>query len=249
MLMTVAQTNNPTVFDSVLKIFSRIDTLAHPESLMETLRAMSAVWAVIFLAAGLICLFQGYKIYKTVTIILALAVGAIAGYYLGKKIDAEYVVAGCFAVLMAVTCFPLMKYAVSVFGGLAGAFVGANSWTALARLMDNNGHSRAADHYWIGALIGLLVCGMLTFILFKIAVVMLTSVSGSTIAVLGGVALLLQIDKFEPTISSSLSSHAVILPLLVLVPALIGFILQELEEDTNDPAAGGKGNAPKAAAA
>ena len=85
----------------------------------------------------------------------------------------------------------------------------------------------------IGALIGLLICGMLTFILFKLAVVMFTSVSGSTIAVLGGVALLLQIEMFEPTISRSISAHAVILPLLVIVPALIGFILQELEEESD----------------
>ena len=49
MLFTVAQAK-PTVFESVLAIFSRLDTLAHPEMLVETLQAMSAVWAVIFLA-------------------------------------------------------------------------------------------------------------------------------------------------------------------------------------------------------
>ncbi len=227
MLFTLAQAN-PSVFDSVIQIFSRLDTLAHPENLVETLRAMSAVWAVIFLAAGLICLFQGYKIYKTVTVILALAIGAFAGYYLGKKINAEYMVAGCMSLLLAVTCFPLMKYAVSVLGGLSGAFLGANAWSALGRLTDN-GNNAVAQHYWVGALVGLLVCGMLAFILFKIAVVMLTSVSGSTIAVLGGVALLLQIDMFAPAISRNISAHAAVLPMLVLVPALIGFILQEFE--------------------
>jgi len=228
MLLTLAQTT-PTVFESVIAIFSRLDTLAHPEMLLETLQAMSAVWAVIFLATGLICLFQGYKIYRTVTVVLALALGAFLGYYLGKKINAEYIVAGCLAILMAVTCFPLMKYAVSALGGLAGAFMGANTWSALARLLSRNGDTTVSQHYWVGALIGLLVCGMLTFILFKVAVVMFTSVSGSTVAVLGAVALLLQIDMFERTIARHISAHAAILPLLVLVPALIGFILQELE--------------------
>lgn len=228
MLTTVAQ-SDPTVFDSVIEIFSRLDTLAHPESLLDTLQTMSAVWAVIFLAGGLICLFQGYKIYKTVTVILALSIGAFAGYYVGKKIDAEYIVAGCLSLLMAVSCFPLMKYAVSALGGLAGAFIGANSWSALGGLLGNGGNNSVTQHYWVGALVGLLVCGMLAFILFKITVVMFTSVSGSTIAVLGGVALLLQIDTFEPTISRSISAHTTILPLLVLVPALIGFILQEID--------------------
>lgn len=247
MLFTIAQAK-PTVFESVIAIFSRLDTLAHPEKLVETLQAMSAVWAVIFLATGLICLFQGYKIYKTVTVVLALALGAFLGYFLGEKINAEYVVAGCLAILMAVTCFPLMKYAVSALGGLAGAFMGANTWSALARLLGRNGDTSVSQHYWIGALIGLLVCGMLTFILFKVAVVMFTSVSGSTVAVLGAVALLLQIDIFEQSIARSLSGHAAILPLLVLVPALIGFILQELESyDTGETIKSGKMPAKAAA--
>ena len=78
LLYSFAQANSPSVFDSMLKIFSRMDTLAHPETLIDTLQAMSAVWAVIFLASGLICLFQGYKIYKTVTIISALAIGSLS---------------------------------------------------------------------------------------------------------------------------------------------------------------------------
>lgn len=228
MLNMVAQAH-PSVFDSVIEIFSRFDTLAHPENLLEALQAMSGVWAMIFLAAGLICLFQGYKIYKTVTVILALSIGAFAGYYLGKKIDAEYVVAGCLAMLTAVSCFPLMKYAVSVLGGLAGAFIGANSWSAIGRVLGSHGSNSVSQHYWVGALVGLLVFGMLAFILFKITVVMFTSVSGSTIAVLGGVALLLQVEKFQATIADSISAHAMILPILVLVPAVIGFILQEIE--------------------
>jgi hypothetical protein len=242
-MLTILAQAKPSVFDSVNSIFSRLDTLAHPEKLMETLRAMSAVWAVIFLAAGLICLFQGYKIYKTVTVILALAIGAFAGYSLGKRIDAEYVVAGCMAILLAVTCFPLMKYAVAALGGLVGAFLGANSWSAMSRLINEGDHT-TAGHYWVGALVGLLICGMLAFILFKITVVMFTSISGSTIAVLGGVALLLQIDLFADSVSHGISAHSAILPLLVLVPALIGFILQELETS----AVGGSGDGGKPAA-
>ncbi len=249
MLITLAQVRTPpTVFDSVLQIFSRLDTLAHPKHLVDTLQAMSAVWAVIFLASGLICLFQGYKIYKTVTVILALAIGAFAGYYLGKKIHAEYVVAGCLSVLLAVTAFPLMKYAVAVMGGLAGAFVGANAWSALGRLMGGSGGQAAAQHYWIGALVGLLVFGMLAFILFKMSVVMFTSVSGSTIAVLGGMALLLQIEFFQPTISRSISAHSVVLPMLVLVPALIGFILQEMDPTPGSGEASSKGGGKAATA-
>ena len=68
---------------------------------------------------------------------------------------------------------------------------------------------------------------MLAFILFKLSVVMFTSVSGSTMAVLGAMALLLQVPQWQSSVTKSLSSHTIVLPLLVLVPAMIGLILQE----------------------
>lgn len=216
------------LFEIMTSVFSRADTLAHPQDLVSNLQALSVVWAVVFLTAGLVCLLSGCRFYRTVVVVLALAIGAFAGYYLGKKIDAEYVVAGCLALLLAVCVFPLMKYAVAIMGGLVGAFVGANSWSAIALMLQtDNKPSSAAENYWIGALLGLLVCGMLAFILFNVSVVFFTSVSGSTVAVLGALALLLQIQPWRQSISEGISTNAMIVPLLVLVPAVIGFILQE----------------------
>jgi hypothetical protein len=211
--------------------------------MVSALQSMSVVWAVVFLTAGLTCMFNGYKFYKSVTVIAALALGVFLGYYLGKKVNAQYIVAGCMGLLFAVGCYPLMKYAVAVFGGLVGAFLGANIWSAVARVAaDQNGAApEAAQHYWIGALIGLLVCGMLAFILFKLSVVLFTSVSGSTIAVLGAVALLLQVPAWQEPVSQSITAHAVVIPLLVLVPAVIGFILQEAPAGAAGAPGGGGG--------
>ena len=216
------------VFEIMTNVFSRADTLAHPQDLATNLQAMSVVWAVVFLTAGLVCLLSGYRFYRTVVVVLAFAIGGLAGYYLGKKIDAAYVVAGCLAVLLAVGVFPLMKYAVAIMGGLVGAFMGANSWSAIALMLQtDNKPNPAVDNYWIGALLGLLVCGMLAFILFNLSVVVFTSVSGSTVAVLGALALLLQFQPWRQSISEGISTNAMIVPILVLVPAVIGFILQE----------------------
>jgi len=231
-MQTVLAASTPSVFDSVIEIFSSFDALAHPDILVHHLETMSAVWAVIFLAAGLTCLFQGYRIYKTVTVVLALSIGAFTGYYLGKQIDAAYIVAGCMALLLAVGCFPLMKYAVAALGGLAGGFTGANLWSASAHLLTKTKNVDAiADNYWIGALVGVILGGMLAFILFRFTIVVLTSVSGSTIAVLGAIALLLQVGPFHASVSTSLSAHAMVLPLLVFVPAVIGLILQQTSLD------------------
>lgn len=216
------------LLENLTGVFSRPDMLAHPVDLASRLQELSAVWAVVFLTAGLVCMLSGYRFYKTIVVLLALAIGVFAGYYLGKKINAEYVVAGCLGALLAVCVFPLMKYAVALIGGLVGAFIGANSWSAISRMLQSGGKlsDQAADNIWIGALVGLLVCGMLAFILFKVSVVLSTSVSGSTLAVMGALALLMQVQPWQKSVSEGISTHAMVVPLLVVVPAVIGFILQ-----------------------
>lgn len=207
------------------------NTLTDGRQLAETLQPMSVIWATVFLVAGLTTLLNGYKYYRFVTVVLAMVIGSIVGYYLGDKIDAAYIVAGCASLLVAVTCFPLMKYAVAVVGGLAGAFVGANAWVAIARLMfDGPQADTFAKNAWVGALIGLIVLGMLAFVLFKLTIILFTSVSGSTLAVIGGLALLLQmVPNWRTPIVDSIAVHPIIVPLLILVPAVIGLLVQETE--------------------
>ena len=230
-------TGNASVFELVTDIFSHGDALANPQTLVTKLQNMSLVTAIIFLVVGLLCLFNGYRYYKFATVVLALLIGAFAGYALGQHIGAQWIVAGCTGALFATLCFPLMKYAVATLGGLCGAYVGANAWSALAQVWTEPG-STAAENYWIGALLGLILFGMLAFVLFKLSIIFFTSISGSTIAVLGVVALLLQVPVFQEDVASGLVAHAAIIPLLVLVPAVIGLILQETAPtppDKKDP--------------
>ena len=93
MQMILSQ-SSPNVFEVMGGVFSRADTLAHPKDLMGHLQHLGAVWAAIFLAAGIVCLLQGYRFHKWVTVSLALLIGVFAGYFLGKQINAEYIVAG-----------------------------------------------------------------------------------------------------------------------------------------------------------
>ncbi len=238
MLSLLAQTGltDGNVFEVVTNIFARGDTLAHPEDLTTALRSMSIVWGAIFLTAGLVTMLNGYKYHRTVVIVTASAIGAFAGYALGKHLEnqAAYIVAGCLSILLAVGCWPLMKYAVALVGGLAGAFIGANTWASIAAVMQDTQRAQAMmDNYWIGAMIGLIVCGMLSFIVFKFSVVMFTSFGGSTIAVFGAIALLLQVPLWQETVQSSLTAHPIVIPLLIAVPSVIGLILQQQQNTAN----------------
>jgi Domain of unknown function (DUF4203) len=222
------------LFETVTAMFSRPDTLAQPEALVEQLQALSVVWAVVFLIVGLMCMLNGYRFYRVATISIALLIGLFAGYWIGQQIEAPFIVAGCLGLLLGALAFPLMKFAVAVFGGIAGAFIGANLWAGIASALNKATDTQIpVDAYWIGALVGLMLCGMLAFILYKLSIVLFTSVSGATIAVLGALALLLSFDPWQETIKSGLTASQMVIPLLVFVPAVIGLILQESWPDSN----------------
>ena len=252
------------VFQTSVDIFSRGDTLAKPDQLIPELAQLGTIWALVFVILGLICLLNGYKFHKVLTIAIVVLLGSMLGYWMGLEIQGPpFVVAGCVGTLMAVIALPLMKYAVAALGGLSGAFVGSNLWAGLGRVLENGAveHRAAvvaakesgqavpeagpliqaaeyipADAFWVGALIGLVICGIAAFLLSKITIHLFTSVSGSTIAVFGVIALLLSIDTFSETVQQELSRSALVLPLLVIVPAAIGFLLQE----KNSHATGGE---------
>jgi len=226
-----------SIGDVVTSIFANHDALVHSDVLLDNLKSLSIVWAVVFLAAGLVCMLHGYRFYRTFTVVLAAAIGVFAGFHLGQSIGHPEILAASLGLLLGIGCFPLMKYAVAALGGLVGSFIGANAWTSIGALL---GKETAPDTYWVGALVGLVVFGMLAFILFKLSIVLFTSVSGSTIAVMGGIALLLQIPGLGENVTQIIRQprgQAVIIPLLVLVPAIIGLILQESQENVHQDSA------------
>ncbi len=212
---------------SLPEIFSRFDALAHPDQLVEMLSQLSWVVAAILVAVGLVSILQGYKLYKWIVLLVAAGLGVVVGRQLGAQIDNAVVVAGALGVLLAVVAWPFMKFAVSACGGLAGAFIGANCWTAIASQVNNSGAMNLPpDAYWAGALMGLILFGMLSFILFEVSVVVFTSFSGSVLAVLGIVALLLQIESMQQAVADSLKANPLVMPLLVIVPAVVGLVIQ-----------------------
>lgn len=242
-------------FGTIVDIFSRGDTLAQPGQLIPELAELGTLWALIFVILGVTCLLNGYKFHRAMTIAIVVLLGAMLGYWMGGEINGPpFVVAGCVATLMAVLALPLMKYAVAVLGGLSGAFIGSNLWAGLGTVLEKSAAEKQAaitaaqeagepspggetliqisqyipaESFWIGALIGLVLCGLAAFLLSKITIHLFTTVSGSTIAVLGVIALLLSIDGADATVKEELSRSALVLPLLVFVPAAIGFMLQE----------------------
>lgn len=225
----LAQDNTPQqTTTAIARLFSRLDALAHPDALIRNLEQLHIVLAGVFVAAGLVCMLQGFKLYKGVVLAIAMITGVSLGYTLGQQIKAELIVAGCLGVLLAVVAWPLMKYAVAVAGGIAGSFVGANTWTAMANQSTRfTEMPLSPDAYWAGALMGLILFGLLSFILFELSVVLFTTFSGSVLATIGIIALLLHVPAWNAGVSNALRANPLVVPMLVIVPAVIGLVVQQ----------------------
>ena len=197
----------------------RIDLLNHPEQLLSALNNIHLVWAGIFILLGAICVFNGVRWHKTVIIVLSVLLGIWAGDWLGDRIGGANTIASIsVAALFGVLAFPGLRLAVALFGGLAGAFCGANLWTALGY---------PAEQHHIGSLIGLVAVGMLAFLVFRPVIILFTAVGGATLLVLGALASMLQVDAWAGAVSSTFASKPLVLPLVVAVTALIGVVVQQ----------------------
>ena len=72
-----------------------------------------------------------------------------------------------------------------------------------------------------------ILIGMASFILSRFVIQLFTSIGGGALAVLGGITLLMNVPNWDGAIKSSLSANHLVIPLLVLVAAVTGFVRQQ----------------------
>jgi hypothetical protein len=195
------------------------DLLTRPSDLLPALDNLGIVWSAIFVLLGVMCVLNGYRWHKSVILVLALMCGAAIGHVAGTTLGittAVTAIAG--ACLFGVVAWPIMRYTVALFAGLAGAFCGANMWSAIGQ--------EPSQHY-IGAMIGLLLLGMLAFITFKIVIIAFTAIGGASLAVFGSLGLLLQLDAWRGGLESELVDNPLVIPVIVGSAAIFGMVYQQ----------------------
>jgi hypothetical protein len=181
---------------------------------------MHIVWASVLVVVGALCVLNGYRWHKYVIVICAFLGGLALGHLLSQQMGQSKIVMAAIGLLCAVIATPMLRIAVAIFGGLTGAFIGANAWTAF---------STSPDAHLAGAAMGFIALGMLAFIMYRLVIVLFTSIGGAAMVVLGGVTLLLHVPGWETAIRDSLANHQLLLPLLVSVAAVTGLVLQHSE--------------------
>ena len=198
---------------------SKVDLLNRADELTPALTSLGLLWASIFIVLGAICVVNGYRWHKTVVLVLAIMGGAAIGTVASRHIEVSAPMAGTLAaVLFAVLSLPFMKFTIALFAGAAGAFCGANIWTAVGQ---------PADQHHIGSIIGLVVLAMLAFIAYRLVVIVFTAVGGAALLTLGVLAALLHVEAWQEPLSRSLADNTRMAPMIAGVVAVVGIVIQQ----------------------
>jgi hypothetical protein len=176
--------------------------------------------AMTFISFGAVCLMYGWRVFKVLVVISFSLLGLGLGMIIGGKIvgESSQLWGGAIGmVLMALISIPLMQYAVSILGAMAGGMLTAGLWYACGL---------NERYIWAGALIGVIAGGMISFIVFRIAVMLFSSLGGSSLMVVGLLALLYRFPQTEEQVQRLVFEQKWFLPVALIVPTVIGLIVQ-----------------------
>ena len=185
----------------------------------EQITELGLVEALTFICFGVVCLLYGWRIFKILVTLCFALIGLFGGLIVNEKlVGGNGMWLGLMGiVMMAVLSLPLMRWGVSALGAVSGGILAGGVWYAF-ELPEN--------YIWAGALAGLIAGGMISFIVFKLAVVLFTSFGGGTLIVTAVLAIL-HTYMFEPDqIRELVFNHNWFLPVALLVPTVVGIIVQ-----------------------
>ncbi len=196
-----------------------LDVLFRTDELLDALAGVPFITACVITVVGVLCVLNGYQWHKWVVAILAFLCGLGLGLKLSQEMGRSTIVAASVGCLFAIISTPLLRVTVAIFGGLTGAFIGANAWTAM--------EAGPAEASWAGAVIGFAIVAMASLVLFRLVIVLFTSVGGAAMIIFGGITLLLRVPDWQTSVRHSLEANQVLIPLLLLLAAVSGFVIQE----------------------
>jgi len=205
-------------------------TSQRPEAIEETIVPIDLIWehitslnlleALTFISFGAVCLFYGWRIFRMLVVICFGLLGLFLGAMVSEKVngDANPVIGGLIGlVVMAVLSMPLVRWAVCVLGALAGGLLTSGIWYAC---------ELTEQYMWAGALIGIIAGGMISFIIFKAAVMLFSSLGGGGLLAAGVLALLYIYPQTTEKVEELVFTQRWFLPVVLLVPTVLGIIMQ-----------------------
>jgi hypothetical protein len=227
-LLLAQQAGDAGSGDLFARALHGLDILNRPADLLEVLSQLPLIGASVIVVIGVLCMLNGYRWHKWVIMVLAFLMGLGLGHLLSAKVGNAAIVAIALGLLCAIIATPMLKVTVAVFAGITGAFIGANIWSAVI--------GTQPDTQWAGAAMGFILLAMSSLLLFRLVIVLFTSIGGAAMIVLGSITLLLHVPAWEHAVRESLTTNHMLIPLLLCVAAVAGFVLQHNRLKEEKPA-------------
>lgn len=185
----------------------------------QHITSLSKLEALTFISFGSVCLLYGWRVFKILVVISFAAIGLVLGMLLSEKIgDGNNPMLGLLvSIVMAIVSIPMMRWAVSILGAAAGGILTAGIWYA-CKLPE--------EYLWAGSLTGIVAGGMISFIVFKLAVMLFSSLSGSALVGAGVLALLYIYPQTTEQIHRLVFEEKWFLAVILAAPTLIGVLMQ-----------------------
>jgi len=190
------------------------------ETFWRHITSLGQLEAFMFVSFGVVWLFYGWRVFKVLVVISFALLGLVLGMAVTSRVQGinNQFIGGIIGMLaLSIVSIPLMRWAVSLLGAFAGAVFTAGIWYAIG-LNEN--------YILAGAMIGMVGGGMISFIVFRIAVILFTSMGGGALVLTGGLALLYRYASMQTQIEDAVLHHKWVLPVGLMVPMLFGLIAQ-----------------------
>jgi hypothetical protein len=213
--------------DCITVLAQAVDTATHAGNetvviIWEHITDIQTLEALTFISFGTVCLMYGWRVFKVLVAISFALLGLGMGLVVGGKVmgDGNQIWAGLIGLgLLACVSLPLMRYAVSILGAVSGGIITSGIWY---------GCGLTEQYIWAGALIGIIAGGMISFIVFKIAVMLFSSLGGSVLVVVGMLALLYNHQATQVQVEYVVFKSKWFLPLAIMLPAAVGVVIQNM---------------------
>ena len=183
----------------------------------------SLTWfqALIAVSCGAVYLLYGWRIFKVLAVVCFAMLGLVVGMHLGEIIGSILWGGVIGLVSLAALSIPLMRWAVSILGAVAGGIITGGIWYSIGL---------PEQYLWAGAIIGIIAGGMMSFIVFKVSVMLFSSLGGAMLIVVGMLALLHLFEqaKVDPTdfIQALVNGQKWFLPVILIFTTAVGVVIQ-----------------------
>jgi len=192
--------------------------------LWEQIAKLSWLEALIAVSFGAVYLIYGWRIFKVLAVVSFGMVGLFVGMKVGERIGGTNSIlwGGVMGlVLLSVLSIPLMHWAVSALGAVAGGIITSCIWYAIGL---------PQQYLWAGAIIGVVAGGMISFIVFRISVMLFTSLGGSILIIAGLLALANIYEKSQTESSnfiySLVNEYNWFMPAVLIFATFVGMVVQ-----------------------